>query len=130
MKGNCFLKIIISFLILPTALLSVSCKSNDKPQPFLDKNQMAELLTEIRISETLLYQNRETQAKNSDSIMRQRAIDTYVPILKKYGITYEQFQKLMYYYMERPEELEMILQNSASMLKEMSEDSRNADTQE
>lgn len=111
------------FLILFSASLlgMVSCSGGGRPEPFLDKSQMSALLAEIRISETMLYQDRETRAKNSDSIMRQRAIDVYVPILKKYGVDYQQYQALMLYYMNRPEEMEEILRNTADHLKEMSE---------
>lgn len=121
MKARRFFHVLFLVLFSTSLLGVVSCSGGDRPEPFLDKSQMSALLTEIRISETMLYQNRETRAKNSDSIMRQRAIDVYVPILKKYGVDYQQYQALMRYYMNRPEEMEEILRNTADSLKEMSE---------
>lgn len=96
----------------------VSCGSSRKPQPFLDKQEMCSLFSEIRISETLLYKNRETGTENNDRVMLERSLDVYVPIFKKYGLNYRQFQDLMRYYMDRPEEMEEILKCSARQLQD------------
>ncbi len=110
-------RISITALLLSSVLLS-ACHSN-RPEPFLDKEQMVGLLTEIRLAESRLYNDRETDTKISDKVMEQRALDIYVPIFKEYGINYQQYQKLLTYYMNHPDDLEEIMQEVAANLKTM-----------
>lgn len=110
-------RISITALLLSSVLLS-ACHSN-RPEPFLDKEQMVGLLTEIRLTESRLYNDRETDTKISDKVMEQRALDIYVPIFKEYGINYQQYQKLLTYYMNHPDDLEEIMQEVAANLKTM-----------
>ena len=110
-------RIPITALLLSSVLLS-ACHSN-RPEPFLDKEQMVGLLTEIRLAESRLYNDRETDTKISDKVMEQRALDIYVPIFKEYGINYQQYQKLLTYYMNHPDDLEEIMQEVAANLKTM-----------
>ena len=113
-------------LVLSSMLFS-GCRS-DRPEPFLDKNQMTDLLTDIRLAESRLYNNRETDVKTADKVMGQRAVDVYVPIFKEYGINYQQYQKLLTYYMSHPDDLEEIMQAVAGRLRTMEAgfDSKNA----
>ena len=108
-------------------MLFSGCRS-DRPEPFLDKNQMTDLLTDIRLAESRLYNNRETDVKTADKVMGQRAVDVYVPIFKEYGINYQQYQKLLTYYMSHPDDLEEIMQAVAGRLRTMEAgfDSKNA----
>ena len=110
-------RISITALLLSSVLLS-ACHSN-RPEPFLDKEQMVGLLTEIRLAESRLYNDRETDTKISDKVMEQRALDIYVPIFKEYGINDQQYQKLLTYYMNHPDDLEEIMQEVAANLKTM-----------
>lgn len=110
-------RISITALLLSSVLLS-ACHSN-RPEPFLDKEQMVGLLTEIRLAESRLYNDRETDTKISDKVMEQRALDIYVPVFKEYGINYQQYQKLLTYYMNHPDDLEEIMQEVAANLKTM-----------
>ena len=110
-------RISITALLLSSVLLS-ACHSN-RPEPFLDKEQMVGLLTEMRLAESRLYNDRETDTKISDKVMEQRALDIYVPIFKEYGINYQQYQKLLTYYMNHPDDLEEIMQEVAANLKTM-----------
>ena len=107
-------RISITALLLSSVLLS-ACHSN-RPEPFLDKEQMVGLLTEIRLAESRLYNDRETDTKISDKVMEQRALDVYVPIFKEYGINYRQYQNLLTYYMNHPDDLEEIMQEVADKL--------------
>ena len=107
-------RIPITALLLSSVLLS-ACHG-DRPEPFLDKEQMISLLTDIRLAESQLYNNRETDPKISDKVMEQRALDIYVPIFKEYGINYQQYQKLLTYYMNHPDDLEEIMQEVADKL--------------
>lgn len=107
-------QISIIALFLSSALLS-ACH-NDRPEPFLDKEQMCSLLTEIRLTETRLYNHRETNVQISNEVMKNRTLDAYVPIFKKYGINYAQYQKLLTYYMGHPRDLEEIMQKVAENL--------------
>ena len=104
-------RIAITALLLSSVLLS-ACHG-DRPEPFLDKEQMISLLADIRLAESQLYNNRETDPKISDKVMEQRALDVYVPIFKEYGINYQQYQNLLTYYMNHPDDLEEIMQEVA-----------------
>ena len=77
---------------------------------------MISLLADIRLAESQLYNNRETDPKISDKVMEQRALDVYVPIFKEYGINYRQYQNLLTYYMNHPDDLEEIMQEVADKL--------------
>ena len=107
-------QISITALFLSSALLS-ACHS-DRPEPFLDKEQMCSLLTEIRLTETRLYNHRETNVQISNEVMKNRTLEAYVPIFKKYGINYSQYQKILTYYMGHPRDLEEIMQKVAENL--------------
>ena len=115
-------------LVLSSMLFS-GCRS-DRPEPFLDKNQMTDLLTDIRLAESRLYNNRETDVKTADKVMGQRAVDVYVPIFKEYGINYQQYQKLLTYYMSHPDDLEEIMQAVAGRLRTMEAGFDSKNTQE
>ena len=93
---------------------SISCHSG-RPQPFLQQKQMCELLCDIRLAEAHLYQTREKQDE-ANRVMIDRALDVYVPIFQKYGITYEQYQEIERYYMHHPEKMEKIMRAVAEKL--------------
>lgn len=110
------------------SVLAVSCHYGGRPDPFLDKDEMCQLLTEIRLTEARLYNHRETDAAVYTQVMTERAKDVYVPIFQKYGINYEQYQALMRYYMAHPEKLEAIYEESARNLKALLDEKRAADS--
>ena len=91
---------------------------------------MCSLLTEIRLTETRLYNHRETNVEISNEVMKNRTLETYVPIFKKYGINYAQYQKLLTYYMGHPRDLEEIMQEVAENLTAMEEGFESQNKQE
>lgn len=110
---------------LVIALLVPTACHNNRPQPFLDKEEVTQLLADIRLAETQLYSHRETRTDIADPVMQDRSVDAYVPIFKKYGINYQQYQNLLTYYMNRPVELEEIMQDAAALLKARAEEAKN-----
>lgn len=109
---------LVALVLMP---LLFSCKG-DRPQPFLNPSQMCDLMCEIRLAEAHLYQTREKNSEESNRVMTERALDTYVPIFQKYGINYKQFQAIENYYMHHPRKMEKIMRNVAEKLKEMKEE--------
>lgn len=123
-------KTMVKYLLLLCffPLLAVSCRNAEKPDPFLDEDEMCSLLTEIRLAESRLYEHRESDAASYASVMTRRAMDVYVPIFQKYGIDYDQYQTLMKYYMARPAKLKAIYEESAKMLNTMVDERIAADS--
>ncbi len=107
--------------VVLVAVMLTACKGN-KPQPFLNETEMCDLLTEIRLIESHLYETREKKSVEVNRVMIDRSLDLYVPVFKKYGINYQQYEALMHYYMARPDRMEKILRQSADKLKEMKEE--------
>lgn len=121
------MKKIIGIIMLAMLVPAViSCRS-DKPKPFLNIEQMSDLMSDIRLAEAHLYQTREQNRDDSDRRMKERAMDVYVPIFKKHGIDYKQFQALERYYMSHPEKMEKVLRKSAEKLKAMAADTTQQD---
>lgn len=105
-----------------------SCRNADRPTPFLNEKEMVNLLTDIRLTEAGLYNDRETRSSLYNEVMTQRAVDAYLPVFQKYGITYNQYVALMNYYMARPERLKGIYKKSTARLRSMYEDMQAADS--
>lgn len=112
-----------SVCVVLVAAVLTACKG-DKPQPFLNEAEMCGLLTEIRLIESHLYETREKKSAEANRVMIDRSLDLYVPVFKKYGINYQQYEALMHYYMARPDRMEKILRQSADKLKEKEKDVR------
>ena len=89
---------------------------------------MVDLLTDIRLTEAGLYNNRETNSSLYNEVTTEHAFDAYLPIFQKYGITYNQYMALMNYYMAHPEKLKGIYKKSTARLKSMYEDLQAADS--
>ncbi|MDE6493207.1 MAG: DUF4296 domain-containing protein [Bacteroidales bacterium] len=107
--------------VLLVAVVAASC-GGDRPRPFLKEAEMSELLTEIRLIEAHLYETREKNTVEANRVMLDRSLDLYVPVFKKYGIDYRQYEALMNYYMARPDRMEKILKQSADKLSAMREE--------
>lgn len=108
--------------------LASSCRHTDRPEPFLKEKEMVNLLTEIRLTEAGLYNNRETSSATYNEVMTERAVDVYLPVFQKYGIDYNQYMALMNYYMAHPDKLKGIYEKSAARLKSMYQDMQAADS--
>lgn len=117
-------RLVLVALVLLMPLL-FSCRG-DRPQPFLNQSQMCDLMCEIRLAEAHLYQTREKNSEESNRVMTERALDTYVPIFQKYGINYKQFQAIENYYMHHSRKMEKIMRNVAEKLKDMQEEALQA----
>ena len=123
------MKRIAIYIAVTSALLCLaSCRNADKPSPFLKEKEMVDLLTDIRLTEAGLYNNRETNSSLYNEVMTEHAFDVYLPIFQKYGITYNQYMALMNYYMAHPEKLKGIYKKSTARLKSMYEDLQAADS--
>ncbi|MEG1910741.1 MAG: DUF4296 domain-containing protein [Bacteroidales bacterium] len=100
-------------------LFCLSCmpSHSEKPTNFLNKTEMTNLLTEIRITEVLLY-NEHCQHYNEDSI-RLHTQMAYAPIFAKYKITYKDYQANMQYYVGQPLLLEKMLKDVTLNLEKL-----------
>lgn len=103
-----------------SVMFSFSACKSDRPQPFLNQSQMRDLLCDIRLAEAHLYQTRE-KADEANRVMIDRSLDVYVPIFRKYGINYRQYQAIENYYMHHPEKMEKIMRAAAEKLQTMKE---------
>lgn len=121
-------RIAIYIAVISALLCLASCRNTDKPSPFLKEKEMVDLLTDIRLTEAGLYNNRETNVSLYNEVMTEHAVDAYLPIFQKYGITYDQYMALMNYYMAHPEKLKGIYKKSTARLKSMYEDMQAADS--
>ena len=118
-----------SVCVICVCMVLTACKG-DRPQPFLNEAKMCDLLTEIRLIEAHLYDTKERHSAEANRVMLDRSLDVYVPVFKKYGINYAQYEALMHYYMARPDRMEKILRQSADRLREMKEKAESREMKE
>lgn len=109
----------ILILIFGISLCCQACTSSrsEKPKNLLSKNEMAELITEIRVTEVQLY-NEHTKHYNEDSIRLHSQI-AYAPIFAKYKISYKDYEDNINYYVSQPDKLEDILEQVTKNLEKL-----------
>lgn len=115
-------------IILLSIVSFVSCDSEfEKPDPFLDHDQMVDIMTDLSLAEgTRIY----ARANHLERIEGEYSInDYYAMILEKYNITRAELDSINSWYLNFPQENQQIYKdvldslnklqaNEASILKE------------
>jgi hypothetical protein len=102
--------------VLLAALLAFSCGSG-KGGKVLSRNEMADLLVDIRISEARLQQY--SSARHSSDTMKKQSVLLYREVFKKHNTTSEAYQKSVEWYMKHPRIFKEISENADKKLAEM-----------
>ena len=109
--------ILILFLILPLlfSCYNVNKQVIEKPDPFLSRESMVELLTDIQLAEGIIIYNRSNKVNNFD-----RYKDSlYSTIFRNHDVTYEIFKENINYYNTDPEFMEDIYEEVLTNLTKM-----------
>jgi hypothetical protein len=102
------------YFISALLVILVGCGDNDG---VLSRREMADLLVDIRISESRLQQH---YAKNySHDTIKKQSILLYRDVFKKHNTTYEAYQKSVDWYMKHPKIFKEISNNADKKLVEM-----------
>ena len=96
--------------ILVLALIAVtSCR----PDNIIDRDDLADIFYDFYMVDRYVESTDQHDLGDSVSI--------YIPILKKHGYTFDQYQATIDYYLHKPEELTKTFKLAESMLKERKE---------
>lgn len=96
--------------ILVLALIAVtSCR----PDNIIDRDDLADIFYDFYMADRYVESTDQHDLGDSVSI--------YIPILKKHGYTFDQYQATIDYYLHKPEELTKTFKLAESMLKERKE---------
>ncbi len=104
------------FLVLMVFLLLTSaCKKKvDSTGPIIPGKQMAAILVDFQLTEAALFQASQQQPN-----IRPLADQYYATILKKHGITLDQFNESMAYYRNHLDKLQLIYEEVQDSLTEL-----------
>ncbi|MCF8428883.1 MAG: DUF4296 domain-containing protein [Bacteroidia bacterium] len=96
---------IYKYALIALVITTVGCQQDDslKPNPFFDRNKMANILTDIQIAEAGINQ----QGLVIDSLNKSM-LWHYEYVYKKNNITEKQFNDNYTYYLEEPELLDSV----------------------
>ena len=95
------------FALFIVLILSSCTEGAPKPKPLLSKKQMAELLTEVQLTEMALQQLQNERNYKIDS-MQLYTHAAYSELFGKYGLTQETFEANLYYRTYYSRDLEKI----------------------
>ncbi|MGQ1787831.1 DUF4296 domain-containing protein [Saccharicrinis sp. GN24d3] len=100
-------------IVLVVAALLASCKQDRLPNGFPDKDEFAEILSEVHLTEAIINQMR----------IKNRGIDStannyYHHVLAKFNLTQEKFDTIVNWYLAHPEIYQDVYDESIAMLSE------------
>lgn len=106
MKGSGKKSMVVT-MALSLFFLAVSCGKPDSPVP---AETMGQLMYEMYVIDEYLYSNGEIRAQSDSEYV-------YLPILEKYGLSVDDFNNALDYYLRHIEELKEISSSVTDRLK-------------
>ena len=100
-------KCMVPAIVLSLLFLAVSCGKSDAPVP---AETMGQLMYEMYVIDEYLYSNGEIRAQSDSEYV-------YLPILEKYGLSVDDFNDALDYYLRHVEEFKEISSSVSERLK-------------
>lgn len=97
------------YILVFTVVAAISCR----PDNIISKDDLADIFYDFYMADRYVESTDQHDLGDSVSI--------YIPILKKHGYTFDQYQATIDYYLHKPEELTKTFKLAESMLKERKE---------